>query len=59
LKLKDAGALDAVIARSDDDHRDGEVLGPEHFDWYASRHFVRTEGEPLQVASHHARCIRA
>lgn len=45
------GTLDAVIVRSDDDRRNGQTLGPEHFGWYASPHFQYREGEPLQLAS--------
>jgi len=50
------GALDVVIARSDDDRRDGEVLGPEHFGWYASADFEHHAGEPLPLASHPSCC---
>ncbi|WP_374628196.1 LysR family transcriptional regulator [Pannonibacter indicus] len=50
------GALDAVIARSDDGRRDGEVLGPEHFGWYASPAFEHHAGEPLRIASHPSVC---
>lgn len=44
------GRLDAVIIRSDDDRRDGEILGPEHFGWFASPNFVHCPGEPLPMA---------
>lgn len=44
------GRLDAVIIRSDDDRRDGEILGPEHFGWFASPDFVHRPGEPLPMA---------
>ncbi len=50
------GALDAVIARSDDGRRDGEVLGPEHFGWFASPAFEHHAGEPLRIASHPSVC---
>lgn len=52
----EAGALDAVIIRSDDDRRDGEVLGPEHFGWFASPDFVHRAGEPLRLAALSPRC---
>lgn len=45
------GLLDAVIIRSDDDRRDGEVLGPEHFGWFASPDFEHRAGEPLRLAA--------
>ncbi|MFD2204959.1 LysR family transcriptional regulator [Kiloniella antarctica] len=51
LDFYEEGALDAVIIRSDDDRRSGQVLGPEHFGWYASPNFQFREGEPLQLAS--------
>ncbi len=44
------GRLDAVIIRSDDDRRDGEVLGPEHFGWFAAPGFEHRTGEPLRLA---------
>ncbi|WP_295563545.1 LysR family transcriptional regulator [uncultured Sphingomonas sp.] len=47
----EGGALDAVIIRSDDDRRDGEILGPEHFGWFASPTFEHHPGEPLQLAA--------
>lgn len=50
LDLFEAGRLDAVIIRSDDDRRDGEILGPEHFGWFASPDFVHRPGEPLPMA---------
>ncbi len=56
LDAYETGSLDVVIARSDDDRRDGEVLGPEHFGWFASRNFEHRAGEPLPIASHHASC---
>lgn len=45
------GAFDAVIVRSDDDRRDGEILGPEHFSWYASPDYEYRAGEPLRYAA--------
>lgn len=56
LDAYETGALDAVIVRSDDDRRDGEVLGPEHFGWYASADFEHHAGEPLPLASHPSCC---
>ncbi|TGV79628.1 LysR family transcriptional regulator, partial [Mesorhizobium sp. M2D.F.Ca.ET.145.01.1.1] len=35
LDAFDRGELDAAIIRREDDRRDGEVLAPEHFGWYA------------------------
>lgn len=56
LDAYEEGSLDAVIVRSDDDRRDGEILGPEHFGWYASSDFEHHAGEPLRIASHPACC---
>jgi len=47
----EAGTLDAAIIRSDDDRRDGEILGPEHFGWFAAPHFEHRAGEPLRLAA--------
>lgn len=52
----DRGEFDAVIIRSDDDRRQGEVLGPEHFGWYAAADFTPRPGEPLRLASYLTRC---
>jgi DNA-binding transcriptional LysR family regulator len=52
----EGGSLDAVIIRSDDDRRGGEVLGPEHFGWFASADFEHHAGEPLRLASHPPCC---
>ena len=51
MEAFEGGTLDAVIIRSDDDRRDGEVLGPEHFGWFAGPDFVRHAGEPLPLAT--------
>ncbi|WP_240229551.1 LysR family transcriptional regulator [Devosia lacusdianchii] len=50
------GSLDAVIVRSDEDRRDGEVLGPEHFGWFSSADFEHHAGDPLRIASHSPAC---
>ena len=47
----ESGRFDAVIIRSDDDRRDGEILGPEHFGWFASPAFEHRAGEPLRLAA--------
>lgn len=47
----EGGTLDAVIIRSDDDRRDGEVLGPEHFGWFAAPAFAYRIGQPLRLAA--------
>lgn len=56
LDAYEDGTLDAVIVRSDDDRRDGEVLGPEHFGWFASSDFEHHADEPLRIASHPSCC---
>ncbi|NNV19131.1 MULTISPECIES: LysR family transcriptional regulator [Brucella] len=50
LDLFDNGRLDAVIIRNDDDRRDGEILGPEHFGWFAAPGFMHRPDEPLPMA---------
>ncbi|MFB9948375.1 LysR family transcriptional regulator [Rhizobium puerariae] len=51
------GRLDAVIIRSDDDRRDGEILGPEHFGWFASPDFVHRPGQPIPMAGLSPCCL--
>ncbi|HEX7816779.1 LysR family transcriptional regulator [Dyella sp.] len=52
----ETGTLDAIIIRSDEDRRGGEILGPESFAWYASRQFEHVPGEPLKVAATRPGC---
>lgn len=56
LAAFDDGLIDAVIVRSDDDRRGGEVLGPEHYGWYASPRYEQHDGEPLRLAGLLASC---
>jgi DNA-binding transcriptional LysR family regulator len=51
LDAFDRGKLDAAIVRREDDRRDGEVLGPEHFGWFATPDFHHRQGEPLRLAA--------
>lgn len=51
LDAFDAGVLDAVIVRQEDDRRDGEDLGPEHFGWFAAPQFHQQPGKPLRLAA--------
>lgn len=51
LDAFDNGALDAVIVRQEDDRRDGEDLGPEHFGWFAAPGFHQQPGKPLRLAA--------
>lgn len=51
IEAFESGTLDAVIVRSDDDRRDGEILGPEHYGWFASPDFEYRTGEPLRLAA--------
>lgn len=51
LDAFDSGDLDAVIVRHEDDRRDGEDLGPEHFGWFAAPQFHQQPGKPLRVAA--------
>lgn len=47
----DRGEIDAAIIRREDDRRDGEVLAPEHFGWFASPTFEQRPGEPIRLAA--------
>jgi len=51
LDAFDRGELDAAIVRREDDRRDGEVLGPEHFGWFAAPQFEHRQGEPVRLAA--------
>ena len=51
LDAFDRGEIDAAIIRREDDRRDGEVLAPEHFGWFATPDFVYRTGEPLRLAA--------
>ena len=56
LDAFDRGEIDAAIIRREDDRRDGEVLAPEHFGWFASPGFVYRAGEPLRLAASSPSC---
>lgn len=59
LEAFDRGKLDAAIVRREDDRRDGEVLGPELFGWFAAPGFNHRQGEPLRLAAlSPACCVR-
>lgn len=51
LDAFDRGELDATIVRREDDRRGGEILGPEHFGWFAAPQFEHRQGEPLRLAA--------
>lgn len=51
LEAFDRGEIDAAIVRREDDRRDGEVLAPEHFGWFAAPNFEHRQGEPLRLAA--------
>lgn len=51
LDAFDRGEIDAAIIRREDDRRDGEVLAPEHFGWFATPGFEHRPGEPLRLAA--------
>ncbi|MBO9708968.1 MAG: LysR family transcriptional regulator [Caulobacter sp.] len=51
LDAFDRGEIDAAIIRREDDRRDGEVLAPEHFGWFATPTFEHRPGEPLRLAA--------
>ncbi len=52
----ESGRHDAIIIRNDDDRRDGEILGPEHFAWFAAPDFEHRAGEPLRLAATSPQC---
>jgi DNA-binding transcriptional LysR family regulator len=52
----DRGEIDAAIVRREDDRRDGEVLAPEHFGWFAAPNFAYRTGEPLRLAASSPSC---
>jgi DNA-binding transcriptional LysR family regulator len=56
LNAFDRGEIDAAIIRREDDRRDGEVLGPEHFGWFATPDFVHRKGEKLRLAASSPSC---
>jgi DNA-binding transcriptional LysR family regulator len=51
LGALDRGTIDAAILRRDDDRRDGAVLAPEPFGWYAAPDFAHCPSKPLRIAS--------
>lgn len=57
LDAFDRGDIDAAIIRREDDRRDGEVLAPEHFGWFATPGFEHRPGEPLRLASSSPSCL--
>jgi len=56
LDAFDRGEIDAAIIRREDDRRDGEVLAPEHFGWFATPDFVHRAGEKLRLAASSPSC---
>src|SRR5262249_19415733 len=56
LDAFDRGEIDAAIIRREDDRRDGEVLAPDHFGWFATPDFVYCAGEPLRLAASSPSC---
>lgn len=56
LDAIERGEIDAAIIRREDDRRDGEVLAPEHFGWFATPDFVHRAGEPLRLATSAPSC---
>jgi DNA-binding transcriptional LysR family regulator len=56
LDAFDDGKIDAAIILREDDRRDGEVLAPEHFGWFAAPGFIHRSGEPLRLAASSPSC---
>ncbi|MGY3446116.1 MULTISPECIES: LysR family transcriptional regulator [unclassified Bradyrhizobium] len=52
----DRATIDAVIVFREDDRRDGDVLGPDHFGWFATPGFVHRSGEPFRLAASSPSC---
>lgn len=56
LSSFDRGAIDAVIVFREDDRRDGDVLAPDHFGWFATPDFIHRAGEPFRLAASSPSC---
>lgn len=56
IEAFDRGTIDAVIVFRDDDRRDGVVLRPDHFGWFAAPDFVHRAGEPFRLAASSPSC---
>src|SRR5215472_14421085 len=59
VRLSAQGAAFLEPARdflAEHDRRDGEVLAPEHFGWFAAPSFVHRAGEPLRLAASSPAC---
>jgi len=56
LDAFDRGVIDAVIIFREDDRRDGVVLGPDQFGWFATPDFVHHPGRPLRLAASSPAC---
>ena len=56
LDTFDRGMIDAVIIFREDDRRDGVVLGPDHFGWFATPNFLHRAGEPFRLAASSPAC---
>jgi DNA-binding transcriptional LysR family regulator len=56
LDAFDRGEVDAAIIRREDDRRDGEMLVPDHFGWFATPDFAYRTGEPLRLAASSPSC---
>jgi|SRR5882757_4030620 len=56
LNAFDRGTIDAVIIFREDDRRDGDILGPDHFGWFATPDFVHRAGEPFRLAASSPSC---
>jgi DNA-binding transcriptional LysR family regulator len=52
----DRGKIDAAIILREDDRRDGEILAPERFGWFATPDFVHRTGDPLRLAASSPSC---
>jgi DNA-binding transcriptional LysR family regulator len=56
LDALDRGTIDAAIIRREDARRNGEVLAPEHFGWFAAPSFTYMMGESLRLATSAPSC---
>jgi DNA-binding transcriptional LysR family regulator len=56
LDAFDRGEVDAAIIRREDDRRDGEMLVPDHFGWFATPDFAYRTGDPLRLAASSPSC---
>lgn len=51
LSSFEKGELDGALIRHERSHRGGEALASDEYGWFAAPRFIRSEHEPLRIAS--------